>query len=94
MKCQGNFKFRSLGERSAGEFKNEKGVLIKYNSCYLLNVDEIKEDGVYTRQFKIAKDSPFLKELKDVELYQDIVIEFDIIIYRSNVTLVPIALVK
>lgn len=91
MKCKGNFKFKGLVKRDGGVFTNNEGKEIKYNESYVLKVDETTPKGIYERSFKIAIDSPLLKELEFVEAYQDIEIEFEIEIYGSRITLVPIA---
>ena len=69
MKCKGNFKFKGLQKRDGGVFKNNKGEEIQYKESYVIKADEETENGIYERSFKIAVDSPLVKDLKDLELY-------------------------
>lgn len=92
MKCRGKFKFKGLTERQGGEFKNSKGEMVPYKGSYMLKVDEITENGIFERTFKIALDSPLVAELKDKEIYSDIILDFDVKFYSSGISLVPTAI--
>ncbi len=89
MKCQGNFIFKTLTHRNAGVFKNNEGVDIDYPSAYILKVDEIMSNGdINERKFKIDdKKTSVINVLKTLEPYQKIVIDFEISLYTSRVTL-------
>lgn len=91
MKCQGQFKFKGLTKRDGGEFKNSNGDVIKYKESYSLKVDEQTENGIFERQFKIAIDSPLVNDLSGYELYDNITIYFDVKIYGSRITVIPVA---
>lgn len=91
MKCVGDFKFKGLTKRDGGVFTNEKGQEIPYKESYALKVDELTENGIYERIFKIASDSELLKEFEGIEPYTDIVIEFDVNIFGNRITVVPVA---
>lgn len=89
MKCKGNFKFKGLQKRDGGVFKNNKGEEIQYKESYVIKADEETENGIYERQFKIAIDSPLVKVLEGLEVYDDIEIEFDVKIYGSRISVTP-----
>ena len=92
MKCRGKFKFKGLTDRKGGEFKNNKGEMVPYKGSYALKVDEITEDGIFERTFKIALDSPLVGQLRDKEMYSDIILDFDIKFYSSGISLIPSAI--
>lgn len=94
MKCRGNFKFKAMTKRDAGEFTNNNGELIKYNESYSLKVDEITNEGIYERTFRVATDSSIIKALENAKPYDDIVIEFDVKFYNNRNSVIPVAIVK
>lgn len=94
MKCRGSFKIKSLTKKNGGEFKNDRGEIIKYKESYSLKVDEQADGNIYERTFKIAVDSPLVAQLTNLKPYDDIVLEFDVNIYGTRTTIVPVALVK
>lgn len=93
MKCTGDFKFKGLLKRDSGSFTSPDGEVINYKECYNLKVDELIENRVYERQFKISIDSPLVPELMALELYEDITIDFDLRFYGNNISVIPVALV-
>lgn len=90
MKCVGNFKFKGLTKREGGSFTDSNGKVINYKESYSLKVDEQTENGIYERQFKVAIDSPLIPELSTFELYDDITLEFDVKIFGSKITVIPV----
>lgn len=95
MKCQGNFKFKSLEKREGGKFVNGKGEEISYKESYSLKLDEITEDGkIYERTFKVLTDSELVEPLLITKPYSDITLEFDVKIYGSKISCIPVAIVK
>lgn len=94
MKCRGNFKIKGLIKKNGGEFTTSQGKIIKYDESYSLKVDEVTENGIYERTFKISVNSPLINQLKDLKPYNDITLEFDVNIYGSNIKIVPVTLVK
>lgn len=94
MKCKGKFRYRGITQKKAGEFINSRGDKIKYDASYEIKVDEETEDGNFERKFKTPIDSPLIPVLSKVPLYNDIVIEFQIQMFGTNVKLVPIAIVQ
>ena len=93
MKCQGKFKFRGLVKKDGGKFTNNQGQEISYNESYALKLDEETENGVYERSFKVAIDNPIVPALAQKKLYEDIVIECDVTIYNTRVSLVPVSVI-
>ena len=92
MKCVGKFKFKGLTKKDGGSFTNDRGQVIQYKESYSLKVDENTEKGIYERTFKVASDSSVLDQLMKLQPYQDITLEFDINIYGSRITVVPVAI--
>lgn len=89
MKCQGNFIFKTLTHRNAGVFKDSEGNEINYPSAYILKVDELMSNGdINERKFKIDdKETSIINSLKTLKAYQEIVIDFEVTLYTSRVTL-------
>ena len=93
MKCQGKFKFRGLTKKDGGKFQNSEGREISYKESYSLKVDEMTEKGLIERNFKISlENTQLINELAQLDLYEDIELEFDVNIYNSRITLVPLRL--
>jgi len=89
MKCQGSFIFKTLTHRNAGVFKDSEGNEINYPSAYILKVDELMSNGdINERKFKIDdKETAIINGLKTLKAYQEIVINFEVTLYTSRVTL-------
>ena len=94
MKCEGNFVYKGIEERKGGEFTNERGQLIKFDSVFKLTLDEINYGKVETRTFTFPKNNTELYDkFKDLKLYSEIIVAFDVVFSRSNVKLVPFDMV-
>lgn len=94
MKCRGNFKFRGLQKIDAGDFVNDKGESIPYKASFKLKLDEITDNGIQERIFKIATDSVLVSQFKDLKPYQDVCIDFEVQLYANGCRVVPVALIK
>lgn len=94
MKCQGKFKYKGITKRDGGSFTNSRGQVINYGESYSLKVDELTDKGVQERIFKVAIDSPLIPQLAQKQLYDEILIEFDITLYSSGPKLTPVTLLK
>ena len=92
MKCIGKFKFKGLEKRDGGVFRNSEGKEITYKESYALKVDENIDDVIYDRVFKVPIDSALLTSLSQLKPYQEFTLEFDVIIYRNSIRLVPVAI--
>lgn len=92
MKVKGQFVFKSLNERDGGEFTNDRGQKIKYDSKFLLKVDERTDDGIFDRVFTVSKENTeLINQIRQCPSYSDVEIEFDVKMYNSQVKLVPIS---
>lgn len=89
MKCSGIFVFKSLSHKAGGEFKNEKGDVIKYDSSYSLKVDELMDNGdINERKFKVSeKQVVLINDLKSLEAYQKIILNFNVTIYATKISI-------
>ena len=93
MKARGEFVYKGLEERAGGEFVNEKGQTVKYDSSYVLKVDEVVGNDINERKLKIDKKNVSLVDaLKKLNPYAKIVIECDVILYSNNAKVVPVAI--
>lgn len=94
MQCRGNFKFRGLQHVDAGKFVNGDGEEIPYKESYKLKVDEVTGEGVKELVFKIAPDSVLIPKLREMKIYEDIQLLFDVLIYSSGSRVVPVGIIK
>lgn len=93
MKCLGKFKFRGIERKDGGSFTDNNGRVVNFKESYAIKLDELLPDGlVIERLFKIPVDSPLVPQLSKLEVYQDVTLEFDVLIYRNSTKLVPIAI--
>lgn len=91
MQCVGKFKFKSIERRSAGQFKDANGHLIKYPESFRLKVDSISEDGINEKIYKISIDNlELVQMLSQIAPYSDIELQFEVKEFGNRVTLVPI----
>ena len=66
MKATGKFVYKSLEKRGSGEFKNDKGEVVKYGDDYILKVDEKHDGKIDQRKFKVDKNNlSLINQLKD-----------------------------
>lgn len=90
MKCEGNFIYKGIEERKAGEFTNERGQVVKYDEAFKISLDEMEGSKVTTRTFTFPKNNTELaNKFKNLKLYDNIVVAFEVVISRNNVKLVP-----
>lgn len=90
MISKGKFKFKSIEKREGGEFINDKGQLITYESSYVIKVDEQTENGIYERRFKISSsDNALVSKIQRLSAYDDIEMTFDIQFYGNSTKVVP-----
>lgn len=95
MKCIGDFVFKGIEERKGGEFKNSRGELIKYDSCYVLKVDEVTPSGIFERKLKIPKDNnSLLEKLRQKKPYDGITVQCDVAFYGGQAKVIPVDLIQ
>lgn len=94
MKCEGNFLYKGIEERKGGEFTNERGQLIKFDPAYKITLDEIVNGKGETRTFTFPKNKVELADkFKNLKLYNEIIVAFDVVISKNIVKLVPFDMV-
>lgn len=94
MKCEGEFVFKGIETKEGGEFTNERGQVIKYSPTNQIKLDEIRGTKTEERTFKFPVENKQLAEkFKSLRLYENIVVAFNIELYKTSVKLVPIDLV-
>lgn len=93
MKCLGKFRYRGLEKKDAGTFVNAQGQKIDYPAKYILKLDEVGEEGIEERCFKVALDSNFISKIINTKIYDEVTIEFDIQFSKNGSTsLIPVDL--
>lgn len=75
--------FKGIKEIKAGSFKNENGDIINYNQSYRIRFDQIISGLPKETEIKITKELA-LNLAKNLQIYDKIVITFNVIIYNSN----------
>ena len=95
MQATGNFIFKSLRKREAGEFVNDEGKTIPYESSFVITVDEDTEAGIIERKLKFPTTNTVLEhKLKELEPYTRISLLCEIILYSSGARVLPLDLVE
>lgn len=88
MKCKGEFVFKTLSHRDGGTFKDANGNDVSYSPAYVLKVDEVSNNSINERRFKVDEKNTYLINLlKDLDAYTKIIIEFEVSIYNTRVSL-------
>lgn len=93
MKAIGEFIYKCLEKRGAGEFTNEKGESVKYKESYILKVDEVIDGNINERKLKIdVNNVGLIDKLKQLKPYEKISLECDVTLYNNAAKVVPVAL--
>ena len=91
MKCEGEFVFKGIETKEGGEFTNERGQLIKFSATNQIKLDEIVGTKTEERTFKFpVENKPLAEKFKSLKLYENVVVAFNIELYKTSVKLVPI----
>ena len=91
MKCEGEFVFKGIETKEGGEFTNERGQLIKFSPTNQIKLDEIQGTKTEERTFKFPiENKPLAEKFKSLKLYENVVVAFNIELYKTSVKLVPI----
>lgn len=98
MVCEGNFIFKEIKKTNAGQFTNrETGQVVDYEGSFKLKVDEVTDDGITERIFKLplSADNLYAQFLK-LEPYDKITIAFELYFnnydnVNTNARLVPVS---
>ena len=98
MICEGTFMFKEIKKTDAGQFTNkETGEVINFDGSYRLKVDEVSDNGINERIFKLplSADNLYAQFLK-LEPYDKITIAFELYFnnydnVNTNARLVPVS---
>lgn len=85
--------YKGIKEIKAGTFKNENGETINYSDSYRVRFDQIIGGLPKETELKITKELA-LNLAKNLQIYDKIVINFNIIIYNSNAIRIKINNIK
>lgn len=75
--------YKGIREVKAGSFQNEKGDTINYKESYRIRFDQTISGLPKETELKITKELA-LNLAKNFQLYDKIVINFNIIVYNSS----------
>ena len=93
MVCELECVYKGIKETKGGSFLNEKGETINYNDYYKIRFDQIISGLPKETEIKITKELA-LNIAKNLQIYDKIVIKFNIIIYNSKTIRVKIDNIK
>ena len=63
---------------------------IEYPAKYILKLDEVGEEGIEERCFKVALDSVFVPKIINTKIYDEVTIQFNIQFSKNGtVSLIP-----
>lgn len=84
MVCSLECVYKGINEIKAGSFKDKvTGELISYSDIYRIRFDQILSGLPKETEFKITKELA-LNIAKNIQLYDKIVITFNVIVYNSK----------
>lgn len=93
MVCELECVYKGIKEIKGGTFQDENGQTINYNDFYRIRFDQIIGGLPKETEVKITKELA-LNIAKNIQIYDKIVISFNIIIYNSKTIRVTINNVK
>lgn len=94
MKCEGEFVFKGIETKEGGEFTNDRGQVIKYSPTYQIKLDEVVGTKTEERTFKFPiENKPLAEKFKTLKLYENVIVAFNIELYKTSVKLIPIDLI-
>ena len=93
MVCELECVYKGIKEIKGGSFINEKGETINYKDTYRIRFDQIIGGLPKETEIKITKELA-LNIAKNLQIYDKIVINFNIIIYNSKTIRVNIDNIK
>lgn len=95
MRCNQELIFKNCEKRDGGKFTNEKGEDITYKESFVLQADEVTQNGIYERKFKFPIENTTLANaLNRIEPYTKINIIFDVSLYGSQARVVPVGILE
>ena len=94
MQAVGEFVYKGIETRKAGEFLNDKGDTVKYNEACILKVDEVVDGSINERKLKVdVNNTMLIDKLKKLVPYNKFNLKCDIVLYQNSAKVVPIAIV-
>ncbi|MCI8396507.1 MAG: hypothetical protein HFJ52_02170 [Clostridia bacterium] len=94
MRSLGEFIFKGIETRKAGEFLNNKGETVKYPEAFILKVDEVVDGSINERKLRVdINNTMLISRLKKINPYDKFQLECDVVLYQNGAKVVPIAVV-
>lgn len=94
MKCVSEFIFKSLEQRPAGKFINDRGENVDYPQSFVMKVDEATEKGINEHKFKFPiENTELANKLFKLQAYTKIMLEFEVVLYGSQARITPTNLI-
>lgn len=91
MKATGKVIFKGVEYKEQGSFVNSQNKVVNYPAKYKVKVDENVDGKIYERNLNVSADNMALvKRFQELQAYTPIMLECDVQIYMSRVTLVPV----
>lgn len=85
--------YKGIREIKAGEFLDSNGEKIKYNDSYRLRFDQIINGLPKETEIKVKKELA-LNIIKNFNIYDKIVITFNIVFYNNNKIIIDVRDIK
>lgn len=82
--------FKGVSKRDEGEFTNDKGQIIKYDSSYVVKFDEDVEGEITERRLKFPTSNKALyNKLKELAPYSKFVLVCKVDLFVGNAKVTP-----
>ena len=93
MVCSLECVYKGIKEIKSGTFQNDKGETINYKDSYRIRFDQIIAGLPKETEIKITKELA-LNLARNLQIYDKIVITFNVIIYKPNTISIIVTNVK
>ena len=93
MVCELECVYKGIKEIKGGTFQNDKGETINYKDSYRIRFDQIIAGLPKETEMKITKELA-LNFARNLQIYDKIVITFNVIIYNANTIRVSVNNIK
>ena len=94
MRCRGDFIFKTVEKRNGGDFVDDKGKKIEYDSSYVVKFDENKDGNITEHKLKFPTSNRKLyDDLKVLPPYSPITLECEVLLYTNAAKVIPVNLV-
>lgn len=86
-----NCVFKSVSKKDGGEFTNDKGQVVKYDSSYIIKIDDNVNGEIIERKLKFPLTNKVLfDKLSKLELYSKITLICDVQLFTGNAKVLPV----